>query len=801
MLKLSDEELRGKTEEFRKRLQDGETLDKLLVEAFAAVREAARRTIGLEPYPVQLIGGVILHQGRVAEMQTGEGKTLVAVLPAYLNALEGKGVCVVTVNDYLAARDADLMRPVYEFMGMTVGHVGQDMATDARKKAYNCDITYVTNNELGFDYLRDHIASDLSQQVLRGLHYAIIDECDSVLIDEARTPLIISGQGDNDPALLQRTDAFVRTLTRGEDIRREHTKFDYMVEDIEEETGDYMVNEKDKYVTLTAAGIEKAEQYFAIHNLADPEHMELNHCITLSLRAHCLMQRDHDYIVRDGEVLIVDDFTGRILPGRRYSDGLHQAIEAKEHVEIRQENVTLATITFQNFFNKFDKKCGMTGTAITEEQEFRDIYSMDVVAIPTNRPVIRKDDQDIVYRTKKDKFEAVVDAIEEAHSHGQPVLVGTVDIETNEMLSAMLDARGLKHRVLNAKYDAYEAEIIAQAGQHGAITIATNMAGRGTDIKLDPPARDAGGLLVIGTQRHDSRRIDNQLRGRSGRQGDPGRSVFYLSLEDELIRIFGGDKLSVIYDAGNIHGGIAIDHPLLTKAIESAQKNIESTHCQARKNVLEYDEVLNTQREWIYGERQKILEKKDLREDVLFMIRALVTDELKKCLNEDGEYDLARINECISSYIPGFCLKEIGDDPAEESRELAVSLYQAKEQEIDNPPFLRNMERYVILRIVDRSWTQQMEAMDVLKEQIQNEIYANRDPKVAYRIGGYDLYQEMVHTIQAEVVKTLFGMKVEYEDIKEDTTICLDASQKPVTLAKTFTIAQRPKAVFTEDPA
>ena len=605
MQALSDEELRGKTEEYKKRLTEGETLDDLLPEAYATVREAAKRVLNMEHYRVQLIGGIILHQGRIAEMRTGEGKTLVSTLPAYLNALEGKGVHVVTVNDYLAKRDAEWMGQVHEFLGLKVGVVLNSMTSEERQEAYKCDITYVTNNELGFDYLRDNMVIYKEQLVLRGLHYAIIDEVDSVLIDEARTPLIISGQSGKSTALYEMCDLLARQMKRGDDVQ-ELTKMDAIMGVVQEETGDFVVNEKDKIINLTAAGMEKVERFFHIDNFADPENLEIQHNIILALRAHNLMFRDKDYVVKDDQVLIVDEFTGRIMPGRRYSDGLHQAIEAKEHVKVKRESKTLASITFQNFFNLFDKKCGMTGTALTEETEFREIYGMDVVVIPTNRPVIRKDLQDAVYKTKREKLNAIVNAVEEAHATGQPVLVGTITIEASEELSRMLTKRGIQHKVLNAKFHELEAEIVADAGVHGAVTIATNMAGRGTDIKLDDEARAAGGLKIIGTERHESRRIDNQLRGRSGRQGDPGESKFYISLEDDLMRLFGSERLISMFNTLGIPEGQEIEHKALTNAIESAQKKIESNNYGIRKNLLEYDRVMSEQREIIYEERLRL---------------------------------------------------------------------------------------------------------------------------------------------------------------------------------------------------
>ncbi len=619
MQALSDEALADKTREFKERLSKGETLDDILPEAFAAVREGAKRAIGMEPFRVQLIGGIILHQGRIAEMKTGEGKTLVATLPTYLNALEGKGAMVVTVNDYLAKRDAEWMGQVYRFMGLTCGVVLNQMTSEERQAAYACDITYVTNNELGFDYLRDNMAIYKNQLVLRGLHYAIIDEVDSILIDEARTPLIISGQSDKSTKIYEACDILAKQMTRGKDME-DLSKIDAIMGIEQEETGDFIVNEKDKIVNLTAQGVSKVERFFHLNNLADPQNLEIQHCIILALRANNLMAKDHDYIVKDDEVLIVDEFTGRVMPGRRYSDGLHQAIEAKEHVKVKRESKTLATITFQNFFNKFDKKCGMTGTALTEEKEFREIYGMDVIEIPTNKPVARVDLQDAVYKTKKEKFNAVVEAVQEAHAKGQPVLVGTITIETSELLSRMLRKAGIQHNVLNAKYHEIEAEIISHAGEHGAVTIATNMAGRGTDIKLDDQSKAAGGLFVIGTERHESRRIDNQLRGRSGRQGDPGKSRFYISLEDDLMRLFGSERMISMFNALGIPEGQEITHKSLSHAIESAQKKIELNNFGIRKNLLDYDQVMNEQREIIYKERRQVLDGESMRDTIYKMI-------------------------------------------------------------------------------------------------------------------------------------------------------------------------------------
>ena len=697
MQKLSDEELRGKTREFKKRLEEGETLDDLLPEAFAVVREAGKRVLGMEHFRVQLIGGIILHQGRIAEMRTGEGKTLVATLPSYLNALEGKGVHVVTVNDYLAKRDAEEMGKIHEFLGLTVGVVLNDMKQDERRAAYNCDVTYVTNNELGFDYLRDNMVIYKEQLVQRDLHYCIIDEVDSILIDEARTPLIISGQSGKSTKLYEACDILAQQLERGE-ASHEMTKMAAIMGEEVIETGDFVVNEKDKIVNLTEQGVHKVEKFFHIENLADPENLEIQHNITLALRAHNLMHKDQDYVVKDDEILIVDEFTGRIMPGRRYSDGLHQAIEAKEHVKIKRESKTLATITFQNFFNKYDKKGGMTGTAVTEEKEFRDIYAMDVVEIPTNRPVIRVDHEDAVYMTKKEKFNAVVNAVVEAHAKQQPVLVGTITIETSELLSRMLKRQGIKHNVLNAKFHELEAEIVSQAGQAGAVTIATNMAGRGTDIKLDDVARNAGGLMIIGTERHESRRIDNQLRGRSGRQGDPGESRFYISLEDDLMRLFGSERLMKIFTSLGVAENEQIEHKMLSNAIEKAQEKIEFNNFGIRKNLLDYDQVNNEQREIIYKERRQVLDGENMREAIYKMIQDTVDTYVDMCFSDDvdsEEWDLNEFNGALTPIIPIRPLTAESvkgkkrDEIRHELKEEAVKLYEEKEAEFPEPEQLR----------------------------------------------------------------------------------------------------------------
>ena len=776
MQALTDEELRGKTEEFRKRYQEGETLDDLLVEAYAAVREGARRALDMEPFRVQLIGGIILHQGRIAEMRTGEGKTLVATMPAYLNALEGRGVHIVTVNDYLAKRDAEWMGQVYRFMGMTVGVVLNSMTPKERQEAYACDITYVTNNELGFDYLRDNMSIYKEQLVLRELHYAIIDEVDSVLIDEARTPLIISGQCGKSTKIYEACDILAGQMKRGEDVE-DLSKIDAIMGIEREETGDFIVNEKDKLVNLTAEGVAKVERFFRIENLADPENLEIQHCIILALRAHNLMHRDHDYIVKDDQVLIVDEFTGRVMPGRRYSDGLHQAIEAKEHVKVKRESRTLATITFQNFFNKFDKKCGMTGTALTEEREFREIYGMDVIEIPTNRPVIRFDDQDAVYKTKKEKFRAVVNAVKEAYEKGQPVLVGTITIQVSEEVSKMLKKAGIPHNVLNAKFHEMEAEIVAEAGRHGAVTIATNMAGRGTDIKLDEEARAAGGLKIIGTERHESRRIDNQLRGRSGRQGDPGESRFYISLEDDLMRLFGSDRMTAMFNALNIPEDQEITHKSLSKAIEGAQKKIENNNFGIRKNLLDYDQVMNEQREIIYAQRREVLDGKSMRDSVFNMITDFVDSTVDTCISDDidsDDWNLTELNELLLPTIPlqivnrGRIRERTRDGLKQQLKEEAVALYESKEAEFPEPEAVRELERVVILKVVDRKWMDHIDDMEQLRQSIGLQAYGQHDPLVEYKMAGYDMFNEMTRNIMEETVRVLFHVKVEQKVEREE---------------------------------
>ena len=774
---LSPEQLRDKTRIFKERLTAGETLDDILPEAFAVVREAAKRTLDMEHYPVQLIGGIVLHQGRIAEMKTGEGKTLVSTAPAYLNALAGKGVHIVTVNDYLAKRDAEWMGSVHEYLGLTVGVVLNSMTSEERKKAYACDITYVTNNELGFDYLRDNMAIYKEQMVLRDLDYAIIDEVDSVLIDEARTPLIISGQSGKSTKLYEVCDMLARQLVRGE-ASGEFTKMNALMGEDIEETGDFVVNEKDKVVNLKEDGVKKVEEFFHIENLADPENLEIQHNIILALRANNLMFRDKDYVVKDDEVLIVDEFTGRIMPGRRYSDGLHQAIEAKEHVNVRRESKTLATITFQNFFNKFRKKAGMTGTALTEEKEFRNTYGMDAIAIPTNKPVARIDLDDAVYKTKKEKFKAVVDEVERAYEKGQPVLVGTITIETSEMLSRMLTKKGIPHKVLNAKFHELEAEIVADAGIHKAVTIATNMAGRGTDIKLDKEAVDLGGLKIIGTERHESRRIDNQLRGRSGRQGDPGESRFYISLEDDLMRLFGSDRLMDMFSALGVPEGEQIEHKMLSSAIEKAQKKIENNNYGIRENLLKYDEVANEQREVIYAERRKVLDGDNMRDVILKMVTDIVEHAVDMAIPEDAAADTWDLKELNSLLLPIVPLKPVflteeqkqGMKKKELShmlKEAAIKLYEAKEAEFPDAEHIRELERVILLKVIDNKWMSHIDDMDQLRQGIGLQAYGQRDPLVEYKMSAYEMFDGMTAAVKEETVRILFHIRVEQKVERE----------------------------------
>ena len=792
MMKLTDEQLKDKTRVFKERLAAGETLDDILPEAFAAVREAAKRTLNMEHYPVQLIGGVVLHQGRIAEMRTGEGKTLVSTAPAYLNALAGKGVHIVTVNDYLAKRDAEWMGQVHEFLGLTVGVVLNSMNSDERRAAYNCDITYVTNNELGFDYLRDNMAIYKEQMVLRDLDYAIIDEVDSVLIDEARTPLIISGQSGKSTKLYEVCDVLARQLERGE-ASGEFTKMNAIMGEEITETGDFIVNEKDKVVNLTEQGVKKVEEFFHIENLADPENLEIQHNIILALRANNLMFRDKDYVVKDDEVLIVDEFTGRIMPGRRYSDGLHQAIEAKEHVNVRRESKTLATITFQNFFNKFRKKAGMTGTALTEEKEFRNTYGMDAIEIPTNRPVARIDLEDAVYKTKKEKFHAVVEEVVKAYEKGQPVLVGTITIETSEMLSQMLKKRGIPHKVLNAKFHELEAEIVADAGIHKAVTIATNMAGRGTDIKLDDEAKALGGLKIIGTERHESRRIDNQLRGRSGRQGDPGESRFYISLEDDLMRLFGSEKLMNMFTALGVPENEQIEHKMLSNAIEKAQKKIETNNYGIRENLLKYDEVMNEQREVIYAERRKVLDGDNMRDVILKMVTDIVENAVDIAIPDEQSaenWDMKELNSLLLPIIP---LKPVVLQENQKNikknqlkhmlKEAAIKQYEAKEAEFPEAEQIREIERVVLLKVIDNKWMSHIDDMEQLRQGIGLQAYGQRDPLVEYKMSGYEMFDGMIAAIREDTVRILFHIRIE-QKVEREPAAKVTGTNKDDSVAK-----------------
>ena len=806
MQRLSDEELKAKTKEFKDRLENGETLDDILPEAYAVVREAASRVLGMKHYRVQIIGGIILHQGRIAEMKTGEGKTLVATLPSYLNALEGKGVHVVTVNDYLAKRDAEWMGQVHEFLGLTVGVVLNSMDNDERRAAYDCDITYVTNNELGFDYLRDNMVIYKEQLVQRGLNYALIDEVDSVLIDEARTPLIISGQSEKSTKLYEACDILARQLERGE-ASGEFTKMNAIMGEDIEETGDFIVNEKEKNINLTEDGVKKVEKFFHIDNLADSDNLEIQHNIILALRAHNLMFRDKDYVVKDDEVLIVDEFTGRIMPGRRYSDGLHQAIEAKEHVKVKRESKTLATITFQNLFNKYTKKSGMTGTALTEEKEFREIYGMDVIEITTNVPVKRQDLEDAVYKTQKEKFRAVCDAIEEAHAKHQPVLVGTITIDNSELLSGMLKRRGIKHNVLNAKFHELEAEIVAQAGIHDAVTIATNMAGRGTDIKLDDEARAAGGLKIIGTERHESRRIDNQLRGRSGRQGDPGESRFYISLEDDLMRLFGSERLMNVFNTLGVEDGEQIEHKMLSSAIEKAQEKIESNNFGIRKNLLEYDQVMNEQREIIYEERRHVLDGDNMRDSIFHMMNDYVENTVDMVTSPDQDYDewnLTELNLTIRNTIPMEVITEedVKDISQTELKhmlkERAAKVYEAKESEFPEPEHMREIERVVLLKVIDAKWMDHIDDMDQLRQGIGLQAYGQRDPKVEYKMIGYEMFDEMTRSIEEDTVRTILHVKLEQKVEREQVAKVTGTNKDDTGVREPKKRAE--KKVYPNDP-
>ena len=791
MQKLTDEQLRDKTREFKKRLGEGETLDDLLPEAFAVVREGAKRVLGMEHYRVQIIGGIILHQGRIAEMKTGEGKTLVSTLPAYLNALEGKGVHIVTVNDYLAKRDAEWMGKVHEFLGLTVGVVLNDMKPEERREAYGCDITYVTNNELGFDYLRDNMVIYKEQLVQRDLHYCIIDEIDSVLIDEARTPLIISGQSGKSTKLYEVCDILAQQLERGE-ASHEMTKMAAIMGEEVVETGDFVVNEKDKIVNLTEQGVKKVEKFFNIENLADPENLEIQHNITLALRAHNLMHKDQDYVVKDDEILIVDEFTGRIMPGRRYSDGLHQAIEAKEHVKVKRESKTLATITFQNFFNKYDKKGGMTGTALTEEKEFRDIYGMDVVEIPTNRPVQRIDLEDAVYMTKKEKFNAVVEAVKEAHAKQQPVLVGTITIETSELLSKMLRREGIAHNVLNAKFHELEAEIVAQAG---------------TDIKLDDVAREAGGLKIIGTERHESRRIDNQLRGRSGRQGDPGESRFYISLEDDLMRLFGSERLMKIFTSLGVAENEQIEHKMLSNAIQKAQEKIEFNNFGIRKNLLDYDQVNNEQREIIYKERRQVLDGENMRDTIYKMITDIVDSTVDMCFSDDVDavdWDLNEFNTTLLPIIPiePLTTEKVKGKRKDEIKHLikeeAVKLYETKESEFPEAEQLRELERVVLLKSIDSKWMDHIDDMEILRQGIGLVGYGQRDPVVEYKMSAFEMFNNMISSIQEDTVRMLYHVHVEQKIEREQVAKVTGTNKDDTSVKKP--VQRKEDKVYPNDP-
>ena len=790
--KLSDEELAHKTVEFKERLKNGETLDDLLVEAYATVREAGKRTLGQRAYHVQLLGGIILHQGRIAEMKTGEGKTLVLTFPSYLNALEGKGVHVVTVNDYLAKRDTEWMGQIHRFLGLSVGCILNSMNNDERRAAYACDITYGTNNELGFDYLRDNMVTYKEQLVMRDLHFAIIDEVDSVLIDEARTPLIISGQSGKSTSLYEACDILARQLKRG--TEKELSKMDVIMGEDSQESGDFIVNEKDKNVNLTEEGVSKVEKFFHIENLADPQNLEIQHNIILALRAHNLMARDKDYVVKDDEVLIVDDFTGRIMPGRRYSDGLHQAIEAKEHVKVKRESKTLATITFQNFFNKYARKCGATGTALTEENEFREIYGMDVVEVPTNRPIARKDLNDAVYKTKKEKLTAVIEEIISAHEKGQPVLVGTITIEASEEISALLKKRGIQHKVLNAKFHELEAEIVADAGQMGAVTIATNMAGRGTDIKLGEGVKEIGGLKIIGTERHESRRIDNQLRGRAGRQGDPGESRFYNSLEDDLMRLFGSERMISMFNSLGLPDGEQIEHKMLSSAIEKAQKKIEGNNFSIRKNLLEYDQVNNEQREIIYGERRKVLDGENMRDSIFKMITDTVENAVNRCIAEDAlpeEWDLAELNSLLLPIfpIPPVVLNDEllkhgkRDTLIQYLKEEAVHFYEAKEAEFPEKEQLREVERVILLNVIDRKWMDHIDDMDQLRQGIGLQALGQKNPLTEYKFMGYDMFNAMTTAIAEDTVRGLMHLRIE-QKVEREEVAKVTGTNKDESVAK-----------------
>ncbi|MBQ8281308.1 MAG: preprotein translocase subunit SecA [Lachnospiraceae bacterium] len=807
MQAMSDEQLQGQTAIFKERLANGETLDDILPEAFATVREAARRVLGLRAYRVQLIGGIILHQGRISEMKTGEGKTLVSTFPVYLNALEGKGVHVVTVNEYLATRDSEEMGQVHRFLGLTVGTILTGMEKEERQAAYNCDITYGTNNELGFDYLRDNMVIYKERLVQRGLHYAVIDECDSVLIDEARTPLIISGQSGKSTKLYEVCDILARQLKKG--TATEVSKMDMIMGQDIEETGDFVVSEKEKNVNLTEEGVKKVENFFKIENLADPENLDIQHHVILALRAHNLMHKDQDYVVSENEILIVDDFTGRILPGRRYSDGLHQAIEAKERVKVKRENRTLATITFQNFFNKYDKKCGMTGTALTEEKEFREIYGMDVVEVPTNKPVVRVDHDDAVYRTKREKLNAIADQVKEAHDKGQPVLVGTVTIESSEEISALLRKRGIPHKVLNAKFHEMEAEIVADAGQIGAVTIATNMAGRGTDIKLAEGVTELGGLKIIGTERHESRRIDNQLRGRAGRQGDPGESRFYISLEDDLMRLFGSERMMAVFQTLGIEEGQEIHHKMLSSVIEKAQKKIEDNNFGARKNLMEFDIVNNEQREIIYEERRRVLDGESMREPVLNMVKTTTEKYVDQCIGEDQlpeEWDINELNTHMQSVFSMeplvFTKAELENTNKKKLKEQLVAktreMYEAQEAKFPTVDEFREVERVILLTCIDKRWMVHIDDMEQLRQGIGLQAYGQKSPAQEYKFQGYDMFEEMTDGIAEDTAKTIMHIKVEQKVEREEVAKVTGTNKDDTAVPKT--VKRSTKKIMPNDP-
>ncbi len=808
MVALSDDELKGKTIEFKDRLTKGETLDDILPEAYAVVREATRRVLNQEHYRVQLIGGIILHQGRIAEMRTGEGKTQTCLLPAYLNALTGNGVHVVTVNDYLANRDAEWMGQVHRFLGLTVGCVLNSMKNDERRDAYSCDITYITNNELGFDYLRDNMVIYKEQLVQRGLNYAIVDEVDSILIDEARTPLIISGQSGKSTKLYEACDVLARQLIKGKET--ELSKMDLIMREESHEEVDFVVNEKDKIVNLTAEGVKKVEKFFHIDNFADAENLEIQHNIILALKAHYLMFRDQDYVVSNDEVLIVDEFTGRIMPGRRFSDGLHQAIEAKEHVNIKRESKTLATITFQNFFNKYAKKAGMTGTALTEEQEFRNIYGMDVVEVPTHRPVARIDYDDAVYKTRRGKLNAIVEEVIESQKKGQPVLVGTITIEASEEISALLTKKGIKHRVLNAKFHEMEAEIVAEAGIHGNVTIATNMAGRGTDIKLDDEAKAAGGLKIIGTERHDSRRIDNQLRGRSGRQGDPGESRFFISLEDNLMRLFGSERMIAVFNATGVSENERIEHKMLSNVIEKAQMKIENNNFGIRKNLLEYDRVNNDQREIIYKERLRVLNGESMRNSILNMLNEVIESKVNMCVNEDHkshEWDVTELNSLIKPIFTIDVQELLGkelengmkkDELVSKLQDEALRLYEAKEKEFPDIEQFREFERVILLKVIDKKWMDHIDDMDQLRQGIGLQSYGQKDPVVEYRMSGFDMFDDMTAGIQEDTIRLLLHVQVE-QKVEGEQVAKVTGTNKDDTLAKA-PVKRSDAKIYPNDP-